>query len=72
MITDDAGRIVSIKGGHYKETVRDCLATRICGGVGAAGEMGIILKLDVLEGLQYESKSMDVVIKFIPPRVPLC
>ena len=68
MLTDDAGRIVSIKGGHFKETERDFLATLISGVFGAAVEMGKILKMEDLEVLQYESKSMDVVIKFIPPR----
>ena len=60
--------VVSIKGGHYKETERDFLATLISGVFGAAVEMGKILIMEDLEVLQYESKSMDVVIKFIPPR----
>ncbi len=68
ILTDDAGRIVSIKGGHYKDTDVDFLATLISGVFGAAVEMGKILRMEDLEVLQYESKSMDVVIKFIPPR----
>ncbi|MFN3472257.1 MAG: roadblock/LC7 domain-containing protein [Aquificaceae bacterium] len=68
ILADDAGRIVSIKGGYYEETETDFLATLISGIFGAAVEMGKILKMEDLEVLQYESKSMDVIIKYIPPR----
>lgn len=66
ILTNDAGRIVGIKGGNYGDTDVDFLATLISGVFGAAVEMGKILKMVDLEVLQYESKSMDVVIKYIP------
>ncbi|MFN7065931.1 MAG: roadblock/LC7 domain-containing protein [Aquificaceae bacterium] len=68
MLSDDAGRIVSIKGGGYRETDAEFLATLISGIFGAAVEMGKIINMQDLEILQYESKNIDVVIKFIPPR----
>ncbi|MEJ7553961.1 MAG: roadblock/LC7 domain-containing protein [Aquificaceae bacterium] len=68
MLTDDAGRIVSIKGRKQEDVESEFLATLISGVFGAAVEMGKILSIDQLEVLQYESKNMDVVIKFIKPR----
>ncbi len=68
MLTDDAGRIVSIKGKKQEDIESEFLATLISGVFGAAVEMGKILSIDQLEVLQYESKNMDVVIKFIKPR----
>ncbi len=68
ILTDDAGRIVDIKGKKEEDLETEFLATLISGIFGAAVEMGKILKMDDLEVLQYESKSMDVVIKYIRPR----
>lgn len=68
ILTDDAGRIVDIKGKREEDVETEFLATLISGIFGAAVEMGKILRMEDLEVLQYESKSMDVVIKFIKPR----
>lgn len=68
MLSDDAGRIISIKGGGFSDTDAEFLATLISGVFGAAVEMGKIINMQNLEILQYESKNMDVVIKFIPTR----
>lgn len=68
ILTDDAGRIIDIKGQKEEDLETEFLATLISGIFGAAVEMGKILRMEDLEVLQYESKSMDVVIKYIRPR----
>lgn len=68
ILTDDAGRIVEIKGNVKNQIETEFLGTLISGVFGAAVEMGKLLHMDLLDSLQYESKNMDVVIKYIPPR----
>jgi predicted regulator of Ras-like GTPase activity (Roadblock/LC7/MglB family) len=69
LLTDDAGRIVCLCGDKLSnDYAAEFLASIISGVFGAALEMGKILSMEDLDILQYESKNMDVVIKFIPPR----
>ncbi len=68
LLTDDAGRVLDIKGNKQEALETEFLATLISGIFGAAVEMGKILRMEDLDVLQYESKSMDVVIKHIRPR----
>ncbi len=68
VLTDDAGRLIDIKGRVDKDYMGEFISSLISGIFGAAAEMSKMLSMDELDMLAFEGKSMDVLIKLIKPR----
>lgn len=68
ILTDDAGRIIDIKGKKTNEDRGEFIASLISGIFGAASEMSKMLSVEELDVLQFEGKGVNVVIKAIKPR----
>jgi len=68
ILTDDAGRVIEVRGKAVDEDRAEFIASLISGIFGAAVEISKMLSVDELEVLQFESKKVDVVIKWVKPR----
>ncbi|MCX8060047.1 MAG: roadblock/LC7 domain-containing protein [Aquificaceae bacterium] len=68
ILTDDAGRIIDIRGNVKNHVETEFIATLVSGLFSAAVEMSKLLNIGQLDFLNYESKDTEVVIKHIPPR----
>lgn len=68
VLSDDAGRIVDIKGKETAEDRSEFIASLMSGIFGAASEMSKMLSIEELDLLQFEGRKVDVIIKAIKPR----
>jgi len=69
VLTDDGGRILAYQANPKTEDYQTEFAASIMSGMFlAAMEMSKMLKMEEPDLLQFEGKSMDVIVKYIKPR----